>query len=93
MFHLNLDFATKAVNTQKCENPHTYLYRKEKQDLSNGIKLDLSSSITYIHQFHRLHTHEKNEKTATCISEFKDSKAVVQNYAPTLECAIASLTY
>lgn len=51
MFHLNLDFATKAVNTQKCENPHTYLYRKKKQDLSNGIKLDLSSSITYIHEY------------------------------------------
>lgn len=51
MFHLNLDFATKAVNTQKCENPHTYLYRKEKQDLSNGVKLDLSSSITYIYEY------------------------------------------
>lgn len=44
-------------------------------------------------QFHRLHIHEKNEKTATCISEFKEGKAVVQNYAPTLECAIDLLTY
>lgn len=47
MFQQRQDFATKAVNTRKCENHHTYLYREEKQDLSSGIELDLIGCLSY----------------------------------------------